>query len=167
MSLAVPDTEEFGTFRGEVFAEGDESDRAEAFLQQAVDLIWILTGLETTPTGQMRRVYNYAVYDLALWLMSQADHREEINAPYSGERIGSYSYQKLTQQARTDGKYGVFWLDQFLANLNVGTAGSLISVSSENVFNPEGYSYEETRIAERWEAYLSSGSNYVLYENGR
>lgn len=152
MALTPPTVEALEKFRRENFAEGDETEWAGFVLQQATDALWVTTGLDERPADpRASRVLDYALMELTLWIMSQADHRDEINSPFSGERIGSYSYQKM-QAAQRGEESGIYWLDMFFRLLRApGEQAEGAWVSSERVFNPEGFSYAEQDAYERVE----------------
>lgn len=149
MALTPPTVEDLGTFRQEAFASEEEA-WAGSVLTQATDALWLFTGMEEYPSdARENRIAKYAIMDLTLWLMAQAEHREEINSPFSSERIGSYSYSKM-QQARSGLETGIYWLDLLFTLLNRSGADQGLSwVSAERVFNPEGYTHQEERLLER------------------
>lgn len=143
---AVPELEQF--IGGETFPT-DEYVHVESTLQQATDALWLTTRWEDYPTDpRMERITKYAIFDLTSWLLTQSEHRDEINSPFSSERLGSYSYQK-TQAASKDGSSGIFWLDLLFDTLRdpVGDDGSWST--SEMVFNPGGLTYAEQRAYEK------------------
>lgn len=149
MALTPPTVEALGTFRGEPFAEA-ETARAEFVLQQATDALWVTTGLDDPPDDpRAKRLMDYALMELTLWLMAQDEHRDEINSPFSGERIGSYSYQKM-QAAQRGEATGLYWLDLFFRLLRApGEQAESAWVSSERVFNPDGRTFEEQEAYEK------------------
>ena len=149
MALTPPIIEDFEDFRREAFATEDR-EWAGSMLQQATDAVWVTTGLDSNPTDpRVSRILNYAIFELTMWLMSQDEHRDEINSPFSGERIGSYSYQKL-QQAQRGEETGLYWLDMFFRLLRApGESSEAAWVSSERVFNANGLTYAENEAYER------------------
>ncbi len=143
MALTPPTVEELGTFRREDFAAGDETTYAGSVLAQATDAVWMTTGLEEYPSDERAaRITRYAIMQFALWLMAQDEHRDEINSPFSSERIGSYSYSKMQQASRGE-ETGIYWLDMLFSMLRTPTDGTQPWATSENVFNPCGLSFEE------------------------
>lgn len=154
MALTPPTVDDLGTFRREPFAS-DETEWAGSVLQQVTDALWVTTGLDEPPADpRAQRLLNYALMDFALWVMAQEEARDEINSPFSGERIGSYSYQKMQQNVRRVQRgqdTGIYWLDMFFALL-VAPQADENWTSSERVFNPQGLSfadydtYEELRL---------------------
>jgi hypothetical protein len=141
MALTPPTVSDLATYRNEPFAAGEEV-WAGSVLQQATDAVWVFTGLDELPTDPRAvRILQNALLDLTLWLMSQAEHRDEINSPFSGERIGSYSYQKM-QQAQ-QGESGLYWLDMLFRLLKASDGSAEVAwVTSESVFT-EPYCDEE------------------------
>jgi hypothetical protein len=143
MALTPPTVEELGTFRQLPFADGDETTQAESVLVQATDAVWVHTGLEEYFADERKtRIVKNAIMDLTLWLMSQAEHRDEINSPFSGERIGSYSYQKM-QQAQRGEETGIYWLDLLFTMLKAPDGADEAWVSTEYVFKT-GYCEQES-----------------------
>jgi hypothetical protein len=161
MALTPPTVAELGTFRGEAFAtSGAEFDQATMVLQQATDALWVFTGLDEYPSdARVARIVKNAIMDLTLWLLSQVEHRDEINSPFSSERIGSYSYSKM-QQASATGNSGIYWLDLLFRFLKNDEGDSVPWVSSERVFNPEGYTYEEQRAVDKFRLHDPTADQY-------
>lgn len=152
---------ELGTFRNEPFAQSEQA-YVTAVLQQATDAVWVTTGLDEYPTDQRAsRITRYAIMDFSLWLMSQQEHRDEINSPFSSERIGSYSYQKMQQASRGE-ETGIYWLDMLFAMLlSSSDSGATVGlVDSERVFNPEGYTYAQQREADKRQTILHDPSAF-------
>lgn len=149
MALTPPFVEDFEAFSREDYPDVDHP-WVESMLQQATDALWVTTGLEDRPTDpRAARILDYAIFDLTLWLMSQVEHRDEINSPFSGERIGSYSYTKL-QQAQRGEETGLYWLDMFFRLLrSPGEQAESAWVSSERVFNPDGRTLAEAEAYEK------------------
>lgn len=134
MALTPPTVEDLGNFRNEPFADGPETTQAESVLQGATDAVWVHTGLENDfEDVRKQRILKNAICDLSLWLLAQAEHRDEINSPFSGERIGSYSYQKM-MQAKQGEETGIFWLDLLFQMLNNPEDANTAWSSSEQVF---------------------------------
>lgn len=151
MALTPPTIPELEAFRHESYVDGSQEETwATTALQQATDVLWAATGLEDYPADpRAARIARNAIMELALWLLDQAEHREEINSPFSGERIGSYSYQKM-QQAQRGEETGLYWLDLFFGLLRAPEGDAEEHwVDSERVFNPEGYTYAEQQEADK------------------
>ena len=148
MALTPPTFMDFGTFRNETVAAGDQS-YVTLMLQQATDAIWATTGIEDYPTDdRASRILRNAIMDFAQWLLSQSEHKDEINNPFSGERIGSYSYNKM-QQARRGEETGIYWLDLLFQMLHTTSDASGAWSSSEYVFNPGGLTFAEQDFLEQ------------------
>jgi hypothetical protein len=143
MALTVPDLLEFTDFSNEPVAP-DAVAHVEDILQQATDVIWIFTGIDNDPVDErLARIVKYAIFDLTLWLLTQDAHREEINSPFSSERIGSYSYSKM-QKAKDGEDSGIYWVDMLFRLLRApGEEYAVSWVDSERVFNPEGYTFAQ------------------------
>lgn len=150
MPLTPPTVEELETFRHDEAFPEDEHEYLDFILQMATDAVWVFTGVDSYPKDARKtRIFQYAIMDLTLWLLSQAEHRDEINAPFNSERIGSYSYSKMQQASRGEDT-GIYWLNLLFAMLrSPGEDGSSSWVSSERVFNPEGYTFEEKELADK------------------
>lgn len=150
MALQPPTIQELEAFRREEYPDGSQEETwAAGTLQEATDALWSVTGLEEYPAdARAQRLVKYAIMDLTLWLESQKEHRDEINSPFSGERIGSYSYTKM-QSAKRGEETGIYWLDLLFKYLRNPIGDDIPWATSENVFNPEGLSYAEFENAER------------------
>ncbi len=155
MPLTPPTPDQIATFRNEELAT-EEIPYIVNVAQQATDAVWATTGLEDDPSDERTaRVLLNALCQFSLWLMAQDEHRDEINSPFSSERIGSYSYSKL-QQAQNGEETGIFWLDLLFRMLNsISNSSDMLSWSnSEHVFNPDGLSFAEQQMLERREQAL-------------
>lgn len=143
MALTVPDLDDLKLFSGQDWPT-DEHEYVENVLFQATDVIWVFTGFNDDPSdARTNRIVQYAIMDLSLWLMTQAAHRDEINSPFSSERIGSYSYSKM-QGAQKGEDTGIYWVDMLFRLLRAPSEEySLSWVDSERVFNPTGETFEE------------------------
>lgn len=149
MEMSPPTVEELQTFRGEVFPLAERA-QVEMYLQQATDALWVFTGADSFPTdARLRRLFQNAILDLTLWLLSRAEHRDEINSPFTSERIGSYSYSKM-QRAADTGDSGIYWLDLLFKALKAPSeSGEIPWVTSERVFNPEGLDFADSQMVEK------------------
>jgi hypothetical protein len=154
MALTLPTIEELGEFRNEPFpddATDPEVERAESILQQAADAIWVFTGIESDPVDtRVARILKNAIMDLTLWLMAQYENRDEINSPFTSERIGSYSYSKMMAAQRGE-ESGIWWLDLLFKYLGSQTDSDAVGSWShaENVMNPCGLTYEQILAREK------------------
>lgn len=135
----VPSVGELAVFWGDE-APTDDVDwdvTAANVLQQATDLLFMVTGMGDLPTdARQARLVQYAIMDMAILLY--ISDPSEAYSPYSSERIGSYSYT-LKQNAQK-GTTGAFWWDTVVAAIRDGewnTAVSLV-VAGEQVFH-QGY----------------------------
>lgn len=99
----------------------------EQAIQQAMDLLWLATEITEQPTdARIARIVNWGILDMAWALLIKTESKTESNSPFSGERIGSYSYQKTrpvgsygrARQAISKGLMaGVEWFDTAVALL--------------------------------------------------
>ena len=150
MALPAPSLADLQTFKGGDPYDTSETSHIDMMLEQATLAVWLDTGLEDYPTDtRAAQVVKYAIMDLTLWLLAQEESRDEINSPFSSERIGSYSYSKM-QAARKDGSSGIYWLDRLFQMLS-GTDGeaSPAWAYSENVFSPCGDTYVDQEAARK------------------
>lgn len=165
MALTPPTMDDLSSFTGETYEEesGEEVDHLGTLLQQATDVVWIFTGLDAAPSDpRLARVLNNAIMDLALWLKVQSDNREELNSPFSSERIGSYSYTKMqqAQSAASGGPgSGLYWLDM-LFRLAADSVDSGSWTTSENIFNPENLTYDDFELLLRETVSWDTGVPY-------
>lgn len=155
--ITQPSLDDLAVFLGESLAEATDAEVAaySAALQSATDAVWAYTQIEDDPTdARLLRILHMAICELAVWLRTQAENREEINSPFTSERLGSYSYNKAqqAQQSAFGGPgSGLFWLDM-LFRLLVDTESLADSwVSSENIFNPDGLDYPHWEAQQRIE----------------
>lgn len=133
--LLPPTIGELRTFRQALFLDEEQFATAEFTLRQATDAVWQHTQITEYPADpQLSRILKYAILELATWLQTQAENRDEINSPFSSERIGSYSYSKVAQAAKSQDS-GLFWLDSLFTALSTSGAVSSISITSEIVFS--------------------------------
>lgn len=147
--LTPPSLDDLEEFAKTTYPEAD-AEYVEMMLQQATDAVWIYTGIDSyadasTVAGQRRnRIIRNAIMSLALWAMTQAESRAEIDSPFSSETIGSYHYSLKMQQAQT-GSSGIWWLDMLFKMLGADAEGDagMAWVNSERVFSPNGESYAD------------------------
>lgn len=133
MALSLPTPQQLQSHREGV-------DDAEA-LQRASDLFRLATGVEDDPTDPFEaRLLRLALLDMAWSLQTIHDDMEEKFSPFSGERIGSYSYNKMQTAVNSREATGVPGFDSAVAYF-LARDGGLLSVSSEWVFT-QGYGNE-------------------------
>lgn len=156
MALIPPMYDDYVEFLNEEFPD-DMIARIEDMMVQATDAFWVFTGLSDYPDDpRAARIARYAIMELTSWLLSQHENRAEINSPFSSERIGSYSYSKM-QRAKEDFSSGLYWLDLFFRWLSGNETASQVSVSSENVFSPQGYTFEEQEFLRSHDKFYGGG----------
>lgn len=131
MALQLPTPEDLTAY------EDGLSD--EQAIQQAADLFTLATGISDTPTDEFqKRLINDAILEMAWALKARHDDFESSVSPFSGERIGSYSYQKTNQAIAAGNSTGVPWFDKAVAYFEGQNADSdkLAAADSEYVFVP-------------------------------
>lgn len=147
--MTPPTIPEYEQFTNEETAPSD-AGYLTFMLQASADAFWAFTGWSNYPSDErMARITRYALMDLTSWLIAQNEHRDEVNSPFTSERIGSYSYSKM-QRASQSQDSGIYWLDLLFRLLNTQNDGSNEPwVSSERVFNPDGLTFEEQNRYEK------------------
>lgn len=156
----VPTLEEFARFKG--YATVDEFDApaatVEDFLLAAADVLVLSTGLNYVPEPDtsLGRMVKRGIMDLAWWIGTNTDSKDEIYSPFSSERIGSYSYQKATQAATKGDDTGVYFFDlalkYLLESLSERNGLGAITYGSEDIFAGPQY-VNGQRIADRYIAF--------------
>jgi hypothetical protein len=145
--LTPPSLDDLEQFANTTYDEA-QAEYVEMMLQQATDALWAYTGIDTYPDDstedgkRRKRIIKNAIMALALWAMTQAESRHEIDSPFSSETIGSYHYSLKMQQAQT-GSSGIWWLDMLFKMLGAGGDSGMAWVDSERVFSPNGETYED------------------------
>lgn len=111
----------------------------EEALARASDLFRLATGIDRDPDDAFeRRLIQQALLDMAWYLQTVHEDLEEQFSPFSGERIGSYSYQKAQAAVNSKQNTGVPGFDTAVAYFLGLAEGGAPSTSSEWVFKP-GY----------------------------
>jgi hypothetical protein len=162
MALTVPPIDDLATFQN---VEEVEDPRGEMALQQATDLMAIATGLSEDPTDPIGlRMMSWGILDMSWKILVGFDNREESYTPYSSERIGSYSYSKMLQQAQQGEATGVEFFDSAVAYLTglVNGNGSIMSASGEFVMNPAQLTELQIETLEHYRLGIATGT-YSLY----
>lgn len=114
--------------------EDDDLDQDTA-LQMAADLFTMATGIQDTPTDEFQaRLIHNALLEMAWALRVRHGDQEAVFSPFSGERIGSYSYQKAQQSISQGSKTGVPFFDAAVAWFNKKARTAQPSTTSEWVF---------------------------------
>lgn len=104
-------------------------------IQMAADLFTMATGVTDQPTDPMQqRIIKYAILEMAWALTVRHEDMEAIFSPFSGERIGSYSYTKAINAVATGSKTGVPMFDRAVAYFNLLGRSANPNVTSEWVF---------------------------------
>jgi hypothetical protein len=118
--------------------EQPELDEQTA-IQMAADLFVMATGLTDTPTDEFGgRMVKTAILEMAWALRTRHGDMEAEFSPFSGERIGSYTYQKASQavlrRGTTQIKTDVPLFDSAVAYFNQKRRLAGINITSEWVF---------------------------------
>lgn len=142
MALSVPTVDTFALHQHVEHVDND--DWAEYALQQATDLMVLATGLAADPDDEMhQRIVSYGILDMAWYLYVQTENKDALYTPFSGERIGSYSYSKMQQSAMQGTATGVASFDQAVALItSLSDDTSRVWSEWERVFT-EPYSAEQ------------------------
>src|SRR5689334_17450132 len=100
MALTVPTVERFETYKGETF-DPAEYPTVEEHLQAATDLMELATGIHTdfSPGTLEYRTMERGILDAAWYIGTSMEDRDALFSPFSSERIGSYSYNKMASAA--------------------------------------------------------------------
>lgn len=140
LDLMVPTPGDFVLWKG--LSSEDELDAPEAnvklFLQLATDLLVLATGITEAPDPNtpVGRIVRSGICDMAWYIGTSLESRDEQFSPFSSERIGSYSYSKMATSVGTKTETGVPFFDlavKYLAGLSGSTTATF--VSSEFVFS--------------------------------
>jgi hypothetical protein len=107
-------------------------------LQRASDLFALATGVTDTPSDPFeQRLIKTAVLDMAWYLQTRQEDAEAEFSPFSSERIGSYSYNKITQAAQAGDATGLDSFDRAVDYfLGQRTAALYGQITTEYVFVP-------------------------------
>lgn len=151
MALTVPSPATLYLFWGDEAPDSDGGviDARSAFwLQVATDLVWFNTQLDTDPADpRQERFVQYAIMDMAIFLLAGREDITEDYSPFSSETIGSYSYSKNFRKiAGQAGNTGVYFYDLLINAFLLGLWDTQGWSNSEDVF---GTRYRERGLTER------------------
>lgn len=143
MALTVPSAEDLlFHMRREAWDSDLESDYADDTLQRSCDLFTLATELDTDPSdGLTARVVRVGILAMAHAIFVQAEDKDKVYAPFSGERLGSYSYSKMQMAASSGMPTGVVEFDTAVNVVRAGDEDFALS-SSEKVFHHGQSNYE-------------------------
>lgn len=168
MPLTQPTTDDLAAQMQVEELSEEEEIAAEYTIPLATALMEIAGGISEDPENPaMRLIVRAGILDMALWLMRQAEDRDQLYSPFTSERIGSYSYQKAAGAIRSGDPTGATLFDIAVAQLAVLGAtdmGDTMLLSSERVFDPcnEGFAALEARAAtEAHDPSWLSGDRYL------
>jgi len=135
VAITVPDVDDLTEFTGKDYTSYDE-DYVDNVLQQSADLFTMATGLTTDQTEELElRVQNYAILSMADYLIPLKD---TTSTDMQSERIGSYSYSRMTKEASLGNETGIGWWDRAISFFNSGSATDLSTMfRSTLVFEAE------------------------------
>lgn len=145
--LAAPTSADLATFTGR--AEATLGAYADQALEQAALMFTIGTKLSDYPTDpDQEKLARFAIMEMADRLLLEQPFAGVKASPYQSETIGSWSYSRATQTAKTVSqglKTGLFWWDTALAELSqvnqtVSAHGS-IKVQTDGLEEYEADSY--------------------------
>lgn len=133
MALTLPTPQSLQKYKDEGLSDADALSRAS-------DLFTLATGLTSDPTDLFeKRLIRQALLDMAWSLQTVHEDMEENFSPFSGERIGSYSYTKMQQSVAEKRDTGIASFDQAVAYFtSKAFGGSAIVTDSEWVFKQDG-----------------------------
>lgn len=133
MALLLPTPDQL-----EAYKQGINDQEA---LQLAADLFTVATGVTENPTDPMEaRLVNYAVMEMAWYLQVNHEDLEAEFSPFSSERIGSYSYSKMTTAVQKGIATGVPAFDYAVAYFGAQGQpdGTVCGTTTEWVFEQTG-----------------------------
>lgn len=138
MALTPPTIDRFEVYKNETF-DPSEYESIEEHLQAATDLMELATGIHTDfELGTLEyRTMERGILDAAWYIGTSLEDRDAMFSPFSSERIGSYSYNKMAGAAAMKVDSGIPFFDlavKYFSGLDVG--GSIMAVSSEAVMPP-------------------------------
>lgn len=132
MALTLPDPEELDEFSHGATDSFDDSQKFTA-LQQAADLLYLATGVETDPENPtVLRILGWGLMDMAFKILITRENQTEIYSPYTSETIGSYSYSKSRVMAGE--VTGVEWFDAIVKLLMGAMGAGAVWSATEHVF---------------------------------
>lgn len=131
MALILPTTDDLNNY-----IEGQSDD---SVIQQAMDLFVMATGLDATSSPLEDRIVKNAVLEMSWALKERHDSKDEEFSQSSGERIGSYSYNKAARSISEGVKTGVSAFDSAVDYFLMQALGGTSGVSSEWVFAREDF----------------------------
>jgi hypothetical protein len=120
---------------------GIQAQYAEDSLQRATDLAEVATGLHEDPEDELAlRLLTTGILSMAHSIyVTSGEDSEATYAPFSSERLGSYSYSKMAQAVEEKAATGVEAFDQmvkYFAGLDQAAGGdaAVFSLHSEQVW---------------------------------
>jgi hypothetical protein len=138
MAIALPSPADLQAYR-----EGSDVSA----IQLAADLFVMATGLVETTTDLEARIVRAAILDMAWAITARHEDREEEFSRFTGERLGSYSYNKAASYVKDGVSTGVTNFDLAVEYFKSLAAESvLFNTDTEWVF-AKGYQGSSPLIA--------------------
>jgi hypothetical protein len=143
--LPVPSISDLATFTGR--DASTFSGYADEALAQATLLFTIVTKLDAYPAdADQETLAINAILEMADRIYLEQPYATSKASPFASETIGSYSYSKLFNQAKTGMQLGLFWWDLALDELNQAgrtrvTSGSVSALERDLRLGDDGRMY--------------------------
>lgn len=139
--IATPSAADLANWEGLDSVEDFDAPIASVnfWLQAANDLLQLATGITKAPDPNtpLGRIAKFGIMDMAWFVGTSMEDRDEFFSPFSSERIGSYSYSKASANVRASLDTGVPFFDQAVKWLSGAVDADQhigLAVTSENVF---------------------------------
>lgn len=154
LAEVTPTPKDLATWKG--LESEEELDAPLEFinkhLQLSAAMFLLASGMRKSPdwTSPLGHVIRAAILDMAWYIGTTKENQDEIFSPFSSERIGSYSYSKVTKAVQRGEDTGVPFFDMalkwFLESLLGEDASASFAASSEHVFS-QPYGTVPARVA--------------------
>lgn len=136
----MPGVDVFAKFWGPEapIEDSDWEAHAQGVLQQASDLLTLVSGVSAVSDPRQLRLVQYAIMDMAVLLFVMDP--SESNSPYSSERIGSYCVDEITEILTSSGWKGFRDVrpgDEVLTLNPVSRLSEWQPAVSVNIFSPQ------------------------------
>lgn len=110
----LPSTEQLEQFSGQdIAALYQDQSFVGVAIQLAADRLFLCTGLAGWPTsGFEQRLLTNGILEMAQHLYLAQPFKNVLASPFSSEKIGNYSYTKISQALAKGEATGLDWFDQ-------------------------------------------------------
>lgn len=150
LDLLTPSIEEFAGWRG--FEDIEEFDaptaNVETHLRLAASLFYLATQISNVPAPEtaLGAVIRAGIFDMAWFIGTSQETREEQFSPFSSERIGSYNYSKAYRAASNQEETGVPFFDLAVTHFTQSSTevAESFALAAEHVFSQPFLSPERT-----------------------